>query len=198
MGDHPDPCELDLSHMSIVTMPLSLPPGAPHVLRAASRPVDVADPDALALCEALAREMCFVMWKEDGVAIAAPQAGVLASMVVINETPRVPFSPAVLLNPEILEASAETEIDVEGCLSLPGYKGLVPRSRVVRVAYHDLNGERREIEAEGYAARVLQHEIDHLNGALYIDRVSDWAQNLSLAAPGRFIRAADLIARAKA
>jgi peptide deformylase len=197
MSEKGRPLGFDLSHMSITTTSLAFPRGAPHVLRVPSQPVDVSDPEALAQCEELAREMCYVMWKEDGVAIAAPQVGCLASLVVINEAARLPFSPAVLINPAVVEASEETEIDDEGCLSLPGYRGRVPRSCRVRVTYHDLTGAPRDIAAEGYAARVLQHEIDHLHGTLYVDRIKDWSADLRPTEPGRFIRAGDLIAKAK-
>jgi peptide deformylase len=77
-----------------------------------------------------------------------------------------------LVNPEIVERSG-TQYEIEGCLSLDGFQGKVPRSLNVKVRYRDRNGEAREIEAEGYMAKCLQHEIDHLDGILYIDRMTE-------------------------
>lgn len=75
------------------------------------------------------------------------------------------------VNPKLTYASKETVKDFEGCLSIPHYVGVVPRSREIHVAYEDLFGNKREIVLKDYAARIFQHELDHLSGILYIDRI---------------------------
>ena len=104
------------------------------------------------------------MWDRDGVAIAAPQVGYTEKIVVINASARVSIAPAVLLNPEIVEHSSETLEYTEGCLSLPGYSGMGSRYRSVVVCWYDLQGVAQRTAASDYAARILQHEIDHLSG----------------------------------
>src|SRR5580698_2397494 len=121
-----------------------------------------------------------------GVGLAAPQVGLPVQLAVIEDRPEyvkdiaadrlaererqaVPFQ--VLINPRIVETSDEQVEFFEGCLSLAGFSALVKRSRQVTVEYWDQHGEPRRIEAQGWYARILQHEIDHLHGNLYIDRM---------------------------
>jgi peptide deformylase len=121
-----------------------------------------------------------------GVGLAAPQIGLPLQLAVIEDRPEytkdisadrlaerqrqvVPFQ--VLINPRIVEQSGEQVEFFEGCLSLAGFSALVKRSRQVAVEYWDERGEPRRVEAQGWYARILQHEIDHLNGRLYIDRM---------------------------
>jgi peptide deformylase len=121
-----------------------------------------------------------------GVGLAAPQVGLPVQLAVIEDRPEyskdisadrlaergrqpVPFQ--VLINPRIIEQSDQQAEFFEGCLSLAGFSALVKRSRQVTVEYLDERGHPRRIEAEGWYARILQHEIDHLRGSLYIDRM---------------------------
>src|ERR1700733_11245513 len=121
-----------------------------------------------------------------GVGLAAPQIGLALQPAVIEDRPEytkdiaadrlaererqaVPFQ--VLINPRIVERSDEQVEFFEGCLSLAGFSALVKRSRQVTVEYLDQRGQPRRIEAQGWYARILQHEIDHLHGNLYIDRM---------------------------
>ena len=83
-----------------------------------------------------------------------------------------PGAPLVLINPEVVRASEETSVYEEGCLSIPDYTEEVERPASVTVSYLDAQGERQEVEAEGLLATCLQHEIDHLNGVLFIDHLS--------------------------
>ena len=106
----------------------------------------------------------------EGVGLAAPQVGVSLRLAVIDSGDDEPI---VLLNPELLDHSDETEERDEGCLSLPWLTGPVVRPTSVKVRTHNLQGEPHEIEAEGYIARVIQHEIDHLDGILYTDHLKD-------------------------
>nr|NIM07170.1 peptide deformylase [Armatimonadota bacterium]NIO98651.1 peptide deformylase [Armatimonadota bacterium] len=121
-----------------------------------------------AALKALAAEMHTLMQKHNGIGLAAPQVGVGKQLAVVN----IGESSKVLLNPRLLHKEGE-EVMVEGCLSLPGLYGEVKRAAKVTVAATDLSGKKIKIEAEGMLARVLQHEIDHLQGRLFIDRVDE-------------------------
>jgi len=134
----------------------------------------------------LVRDMQETMYDAPGVGLAAPQVGVSLQLAVIEDredllktlTPQelqekerrpVPFH--VLINPKIVQMGNDSVDFYEGCLSLAGFSAVVPRAPAVRVEYFDGRGELRRIEATGWYARILQHEIDHLGGGLYIDRM---------------------------
>lgn len=128
----------------------------------------------------LIADMFDTMYAEEGVGLAAPQVGTSERIIVVD--PHLEDSaPFALLNPEILDASKETEKNEEGCLSIPGVRDLVERSSRVRVRGLTPEGETREIDADGLLARILQHEIDHLDGILFFDRVSPLKRKLLLA-----------------
>lgn len=116
----------------------------------------------------LADDMVETMYHENGVGLAANQVGVLQRICVIqipeDEEPRI------LINPEIVEAQGQRELD-EGCLSVPGYRGTINRSEMVRVRAQDINGKIIKIKAENLLAQALEHEINHLNGILYLDHL---------------------------
>jgi len=114
----------------------------------------------------LLEDMVDTMNKAEGVGLAAPQVGVLRRAVVID----VGEGPIKLLNPEILEMKGEA-IDIEGCLSVPGRSGTVNRPEWVKIKYMDIDGNERNLEGEGLLARAICHEIDHLEGVLYIDKI---------------------------
>jgi peptide deformylase len=125
-------------------------------------------------------DMFETMYAEEGVGLAAPQVGLSQRVIVVD--PHQEDMPAfALINPEILEASKETEKGEEGCLSIPGLRDLVERSINVRVRGLSPDGEITEIDAEGIVARILQHEIDHLDGILFIDRLSPLKRKMALA-----------------
>lgn len=111
-------------------------------------------------------DMVDTMYKDEGVGLAAPQVGVLRRAVVIDIGEGV----IKLINPEIIEKEGEN-IDVEGCLSVPGRAGTVKRPERVRVKYLNEFGEEKIIEGRGLLAKALCHEIDHLNGILFIDKM---------------------------
>ncbi len=112
-------------------------------------------------------ELMRVMKKANGVGLAAPQLGILQRIIVIAP-PDV--RPQALINPKILKKDGE-QIGVEGCLSIPGLYGDVKRADYVEVEAYDRKGREYVFELEGLPARVVQHEIDHLDGILFIDRV---------------------------
>ncbi len=115
----------------------------------------------------------------NGVGIAAPQVYQSLSLFIVASRPnqRYPNAPAMeptaMLNPQLIDASSEAEKGWEGCLSIPGIRGLVSRHKRVRVRYLDRKGEIHEEEYEGFLARIFQHEFDHINGVVFLDRVAD-------------------------
>lgn len=135
------------------------------LLREKSKKVEKITPNILKLIN----NMVETMYDAKGVGLAAPQVGVLKRVIVIDVGEGV----ISLINPEIIAIEGE-EVDVEGCLSCPGIIGDVKRGQRVKVKGLTPNGQERIIEGEGLLARAFQHEIDHLDGILFIDK----AQNL--------------------
>ncbi|MGB9668052.1 MAG: peptide deformylase [Thermosulfidibacteraceae bacterium] len=119
----------------------------------------------------LSQDMLETMYNSRGIGLAATQVGVLKRIIVIDTNyPEDQKNPLILINPVIVESEGE-EIMEEGCLSLPGITTEVKRAYRILVKGFDLDGRELEIEATGLNARVIQHEIDHLNGKLFIDRI---------------------------
>ena len=133
------------------------------VLTKKCRPVDKITPRILELIE----DMLDTMYDAQGVGLAAPQVGILKRIVVID----VGEGPIVLINPEIVESSGEQTGD-EGCLSVPGMAGQVTRPEYVKVKAQDEELNEIEYEGEGLLARAFCHELDHLDGVLFLDRMS--------------------------
>ncbi|MEM8552292.1 MAG: peptide deformylase [Pseudomonadota bacterium] len=140
------------------------------VLRKVSVPVAEVD----GRVRALADDMLETMYAAPGIGLAAPQIGILERIVVCDVADREEQEPApmVLINPVIESASEEANVYEEGCLSIPDYTEEVTRPAKVRVAYLDRDGAARTVDADGLLATCLQHEIDHLNGVLFIDHLS--------------------------
>lgn len=126
-------------------------------------------------------DMIETMKEYDGVGLAAPQVHVSQKLAVLEvaDNPRYPHKPkvplTVLVNPKITPLSNETEEDWEGCLSVPEIRGRVPRYTNIRVEARDRNGGELNFVAAGFHARVIQHEWDHLNGKLFLDRMRDFS-----------------------
>lgn len=138
------------------------------VLKQVAAPVPEID-DSLRI---LARDMAETMYAAPGVGLAAPQVGISLRLVVIDCAPKdAPPELLTCVNPEIVGAEGQTH-EEEGCLSVPGFYAKVPRSARVTVRYLDLEGKTVERQADGLLAIALQHEIDHLNGILFIDHLS--------------------------
>ena len=125
----------------------------------------------------LADDMLATAAYANGVGLAAPQVFEPLRMLLMasRPNPRYPSAPdlppALLINPELLWSSDDREYGWEGCLSIPAMRGLVSRHRKVGVRFLSLAGEVQEVEYEGFPARIFQHEYDHLNGLLYVDRL---------------------------
>lgn len=143
------------------------------------RPADeVAGPDPE--LDRLIESMFETMYDAQGIGLAAPQVGISRRLIVVdvNEPDQVPFA---MLNPRIVESSEDRERGEEGCLSIPGITGVVDRPLRVTVEGLDRTGAPMRIEADGMLARCLQHEIDHLDGVLFIDRLSPLKRRMVLA-----------------
>ncbi len=136
------------------------------VLRATALPVERFDDRLRVEIERMGELMHDAL----GVGLAATQVGVLHRLLVYRANPEDPLT--ALVNPVILSSSEELESGQEGCLSLPGVHVTVERAARVRVQAKDADGEDLELEAEGLEARIIQHEIDHLDGVLILDRIS--------------------------
>ena len=139
------------------------------LLRQVSKPVERVDSELLKF----AGDMLDTMYDAPGIGLAAIQVGEPLRLVVIDlakedEKP----APQIFINPEILSSGSETNVHEEGCLSIPDYYAEVERPETVTVRYIDQDGKTQEIRADGLLATCLQHEIDHLNGVLFIDHIS--------------------------
>lgn len=119
-------------------------------------------------------DMLDTMYEKMGVGLAAPQVGILKRIVVID----VGEGPIIMVNPEIIETSGE-QTGEEGCLSLPGKCGIVTRPDHVKVRFKNENMEEVEMEGEGLLARAFCHEIDHLNGEMYMDKTEDGVHDVT-------------------
>ena len=129
--------------------------------------------------EALIEDLRDTMAARDGAGLAAPQIGVPLRLVIygITSNPRYPQAPpipeTVLINPLLTPMGEARQLGWEGCLSVPGLRGQVRRWQHLQVAWRDPDGRRRQQSVEGFHARVVQHECDHLDGLLFVDRLED-------------------------
>ncbi|BAU11967.1 peptide deformylase [Leptolyngbya sp. NIES-3755] len=120
------------------------------------------------------RQMLQTMYSEDGIGLAAPQVGIHKQIIVIDLEPEKPEAqPLVLINPVIKKFGTATCSGQEGCLSIPGVYLDVDRPETIEVSFKDETGRMRTITADGLLSRCIQHEIDHLNGVLFVDRVDN-------------------------
>ena len=159
------------------------------VLRSKGRRIEKITPSI----ERLAEQMVEAMYEYDGCGLAAQQIGsslqlaVLDVVVAMKDRPSKAwmngkpialenFMPMVLINPEIIPVGSKTSTDDEACLSLPEIYGKVKRPARIKLRYQSLEGEQLELEAEGLLARAAMHEVDHLNGILFVDRLSPVAK----------------------
>ena len=126
----------------------------------------------------LSQEMIDIMHDFDGIGLAAPQVGISKRMLVTDVSPVEKESePMVFVNPEIMESTGECTLE-EGCLSIPGVREDVTRPEEILLKYQTVEGEYKTEKFDGWMARVLQHEIDHLDGLLFVDYLSPIKQKL--------------------
>lgn len=159
----------------MAVLPLVIAPD--ERLKTKSAPIEKVD-DAV---RKLAADMLDTMYYERGIGLAAVQVGVMQRMLVADVTWREEEGPGeqhVLINPEIVEESEEPHSYKEGCLSFPDQFAEVTRPKTVRVRYLDLNGEQQERTFEGLLATCVQHEIDHLNGIVFVDHISSLKRDM--------------------
>jgi peptide deformylase len=146
-------------------------------LKKKALPVERVD----AVSAKLMSDMLETMYEAPGVGLAAPQVGVLKRIIVVDAAREgAPPAPLKMANPEITWASPETKLYEEGCLSLPEEYESVERPERIKVRYVDENNELRTIEADGLLAVVIQHEMDHLEGILFVDHISSVKRNIVL------------------
>jgi peptide deformylase len=146
------------------------------ILRRPTRVVESFDEELARLADDLAE----TMYAAPGVGLAAPQVGVDLRVAVVDVAPgRADSRLHVLVNPRLV-AGQGSQVDDEGCLSIPGLTEKVVRPALIRVAARTVTGEPLEIEAEGYLARAFCHEIDHLDGVLFVDRLTGLRKELAM------------------
>ncbi len=147
------------------------------VLRKVAAPVAGMDKDTARFMH----EMLETMYENRGIGLAAPQVGELRRVIVMDVADEQKSGPALMMaNPEILWRSEERFTYNEGCLSIPGQFAEVTRPKRLRAGFYDVGGKRREIEAEDLLSSCIQHEIDHLNGVLFVDYVSKLKRDMML------------------
>jgi peptide deformylase len=150
----------------------SLVPSSSAVLISQASEIDTFEESTVNL----SRHMMKCMYQSGGIGLAGPQINVAKQIIVFNfagQPIHWPMTERVLINPVIIEASEATGVEDEGCLSLPGQHGQVRRSKWVRVEADDVRGRRKIQSFFGGEARIVQHEIDHLRGRLFIDRAAE-------------------------
>ena len=128
----------------------------------------------------LADDMLETMYDAPGIGLAAPQVGVSKRLIVVDVAPKEAPAPLVLINPTLTWVSDEDASWNEGCLSLPEHYADVIRPKAIKVAYLDREGEPRELAADGLLATCVQHEMDHLDGILFVDHISALKRNMIL------------------
>jgi peptide deformylase len=139
------------------------------LLRQVSKPVERFDADL----RKFAADMLDTMYDAPGIGLAAIQVGEPLRMLVIDLAKEdEPKAAQIFINPQVLSSSDDRNVYEEGCLSIPDYYAEVERPATVRVSYLDVEGKQQEVAADGLLATCLQHEIDHLNGVLFIDHIS--------------------------
>ncbi len=149
------------------------------VLRKKARPINKIDKDLQTLVD----DMVDTMRDAPGVGLAAPQVGLSEQLIVVEyadppeakegeEPKEVKPKLYIMINPEIIKTSTETELGVEGCLSIPGLVGEVERFSEIQVKGLNRRGQPMKVKAKGWLARIFQHEIDHLNGVVFPDRAT--------------------------
>jgi peptide deformylase len=165
----------DMMVAHVETLPILIVPDP--ILRGRARPVAADD---MSRVRELLPRMFATMYRAPGIGLAAPQVGLGLRFTIVDLMPDDKPNPITLINPDVVARSEELATREEGCLSLPGQYADVTRPARVTVRYTDADGAKRQIEAEGLLAACLQHEIDHLDGVLFIDHLSALKRNMIL------------------
>lgn len=144
--------------------------------------VDVVD-DGI---RALAKEMFLLMNQEGAIGLGANMVGILKRIIVVDIRPNGISEPYLMVNPEIIERSQEMQVFLESSLSFPGIEHDIQRNRFITVNYQDLNGNSKSIKAEGLLSSVIQHEIDYLDGKIFLDYLSKMKKDMFLKKTQKF------------
>jgi peptide deformylase len=163
----------DINSTANDLLPILIAPN--QILKTRARPVKPADAD---LVRDLIPRMFATMYQAPGIGLAAPQVGQSLRLIVIDLAPDDKRHPHNLINPEIIATSEELATREEGCLSLPGQYADITRPARIKVRYLDEAGVKREMQADGLLAACLQHELDHLDGILFVDHLSALKRNM--------------------
>lgn len=148
------------------------------ILNLIAQPVS-AQEFSTAWLDILCKSLYATLMQRHGVGIAAPQVYVSKRVIIVASKPNIRYpdapelSPIVMINPEILSQSEEKLWGEEGCLSVPDQRGQVARAAQIHVRYYSVDGQCSEVTLSGFPARIVQHEIDHLNGILFVDRLDE-------------------------
>ena len=144
------------------------------ILRQQAQPIVDFDKDLQVLIEDMTR----IMYKEDGIGLAAPQIGLSIQLIIIDASPVSDDEfLRILINPRVLESSGESTVE-EGCLSIPGVREEVVRPERIKLNYFDEYGKEHTEDFDNWPARIIQHEVDHLNGILFVDHISPFKRNI--------------------
>ncbi|MBW4464875.1 MAG: peptide deformylase [Pegethrix bostrychoides GSE-TBD4-15B] len=144
------------------------------ILRQVAQPIEQIQDDRL---QALIDQLLSLLSDSNGVGIAAPQVAASCRLLIVASRPNARYpnaplmSPTVMINPQIVGQSSTVVKDWEGCLSVPGIRGLIPRYQEIEVEYLDRSGQLTRQQLSGFVARIFQHEFDHLNGLVFLDRL---------------------------
>jgi peptide deformylase len=164
------PVQILVEKKKLDKSPLSIHKLGDRVLRQPAKRVNKVDDEL----RQTVVQMLQTMYTADGVGLAAPQVGLNKQLIVIDSDPENPaVPPLILINPEIKQQGKVLAKDQEGCLSVPGVYMDVERPETVEISYKDENGRPCRLKADGFLARVIQHEMDHLSGVLFVDRIDD-------------------------
>ncbi len=164
------PSEVAVEKKKLKNPPLEIHYLGDRVLRQTAKRVASIDRET----RQLVREILQTMYSADGIGLAAPQVAVQKQLIVIDCEPDNPANPPlVLINPTIKQFSRDLCVAQEGCLSIPGVYMDVKRPEVIEVAYKDEYGHPKTLKATELISRVIQHEVDHLNGVMFVDRVEN-------------------------
>ncbi|MDZ8185378.1 MAG: peptide deformylase [Nostoc sp. ChiSLP02] len=173
------PSEIAVEKKKLKNPPLELHYLGDRVLRQPAKRITKVDDEL----RKLVREMLQTMYSKDGIGLAAPQVGIHKQLIVIDLEPEnAANQPLVLINPTIKQVSRDISVAQEGCLSIPNVYLDVKRPEVVEIAYKDEYGRPQTLKANDLLGRCIQHEMDHLNGVVFVDRVENsltLAQELS-------------------
>ena len=161
--------------MTNSVLPIVIAPNP--ILKSKAKPVLAKDSDVV---RDLIPQMFATMYHARGIGLAAPQIGMSSRVAIVDLRPNGEASPFVMVNPEIVWRSSDTLVHPEGCLSIPGQRADIERPSAIKVRFEDVHGMKTELDASGLLGICIQHEIDHLDGILFVDHLSPLKRGMIL------------------